>query len=81
MMKYKIKAFGIVKEIVGGKEVVVELQDDIKVADLLMAMQAKYPGLRQLNALFVAVNREYADNGKVVTEKDEIALIPPVSGG
>ena len=81
MMKYKIKAFGIVKEIVGGKEVVVELQDDIKVADLLMAMQAKYPGLRPLNALFVAVNREYADNGKVVTEKDEIALIPPVSGG
>jgi molybdopterin synthase sulfur carrier subunit len=29
----------------------------------------------------VAVNNEYADDGSILTEHDEIAIIPPVSGG
>lgn len=81
MMKYKVKAFGIVKDIVGGREIMVELKDDVSVGALLAALQTKFPELISLNSLFVAVNQEYADHEKVITGKDEIALIPPVSGG
>ena len=80
-MKYKIKAFGVVKDIVGGKEIILESIDSLKVSELVAELHAIYPSLISLGALFVAVNREYADESKRISGNDEIALIPPVSGG
>jgi molybdopterin converting factor small subunit len=40
-----------------------------------------YPQLRDLRSLFIAVNLKYANDEALLTENDEIALIPPVSGG
>jgi sulfur-carrier protein len=79
-MKYSIKAFGITKEIVGGKEMVVESAAQT-VAALREELQKKYPALGGLKSLFIAVNNSYADDNTVLSETDEIALIPPVSGG
>lgn len=80
-MKYKVKAFGIVKDIVGGKEILLDAADNLNVSELLQKLQALYPRLITLNTLFVAVNREYAEENKSLSASDEIALIPPVSGG
>jgi molybdopterin synthase sulfur carrier subunit len=80
MGKYKVKAFGITKDILGGRENVVEIEGQT-VAALRMELQKKYPALTGLKSLFVAVNHEYADDQHQLTENDEIALIPPVSGG
>ena len=80
-MKYQIKAFGVVKDIVGGKEITLENSSSVAVGDLLRELKARYPKLTALNSLFVAVNREYAEQSKMLSENDEIALIPPVSGG
>ena len=79
-MKYTIKAFGITKDILGGREIVVEV-DGQTVADVRRELHEQYPALRGLKSLLIAVNNTYAEDVAVLQETDEIALIPPVSGG
>lgn len=80
MKKYHIKAFGITKEILGAKEKVIEANIDT-VAGLREHLVVSYPELKGLRSLFIAVNNNYADDADQLKESDEIALIPPVSGG
>jgi len=79
-MKHKVKTFGIAREIMGGREVVLDTAGRT-VGELKKELLAAYPQLVDLRSLFVAVNLKYADDSMVLTESDEIALIPPVSGG
>lgn len=80
MNSYRIKAFGITREILGGKEAVVEVPGT-SVQELRAALYHQYPRLQGLRSLFIAVNNEYAAEADLLAETDEIALIPPVSGG
>ena len=80
MAKYVIKAFGITKDIVGARETVVELEGDT-VGLLRKALKTRYPSLLEIRSLMIAVNNAYAEDTLAIGESDEIALIPPVSGG
>lgn len=80
MGSFKIKAFGITKEILGKKETVIEA-DVTTVEELKNHLYARYPKLAGLKSLFIAVNHNYAEGGQALLDTDEIALIPPVSGG
>lgn len=80
MSKYNLKAFGIVREIVGGRQVVMEINGQT-VADVRAHLLTSYPALIGLRSMLIAVNNEYAEDSQVILETDEIALIPPVSGG
>ncbi len=80
-MQLNILAFGITKDIVGGSSVEVQLPDGLSVAQLKEWLGTKYPAMQELKSLLIAVNEEYGDDTYILTEKDEIALIPPVSGG
>lgn len=80
MNKYSIKAFGVTKEIVGGKELSFEMIGKT-VAELRAELNGRYPKLMGLKSLYIAVNNDYAEENKILTQTDEIALIPPVSGG
>jgi len=80
MNKYRIKAFGITKDLLGGRETFIEIKGQT-VADLRTALNERYPQLRELRSLFIAVNNDYADENILLNPSDEIALIPPVSGG
>jgi molybdopterin synthase sulfur carrier subunit len=79
-MKHNIKTFGIAREIMGGREIKLETAGGT-VGELRRELVAAYPKLQDLRSLFIAVNLKYADDEVVLTEADEIALIPPVSGG
>lgn len=79
-MQLTIKTFGITSEIMSGKTVSFDVTGNT-VSDLRKALSAKYPALDKLNSLFIAVNRAYAEDATTLKETDEIALIPPVSGG
>lgn len=80
-MALKILLFGITKEIVGQSVLAIE-NDAIKtVGDLKSNLKTSFPKFEKLSSLAVAVNNEYAEDTDSLTEKDEIALIPPVSGG
>lgn len=76
----KIKAFGITREIVGTREMELTLSGGT-VGALRQQLISSYPRLKDLNSLMIAVNNEYADDLIQLAEEDEIALIPPVSGG
>lgn len=80
-MKCRIKAFGITREILSARETVVDMPAGATVAELKNQLFAAYPRLQALTSLYVAVNTEYAPDDHQLTEGDEIALIPPVSGG
>ena len=71
--------FGVLKDLVGSREAVVELTAGASVAGLLAALRVPEEGVWK--ALAVAVNREYAGLGTVLQDGDEVALLPPVSGG
>ena len=79
-MKLKIKTFGISRDILGGREVIIELEGN-SVGDLRMTLSKQFPALNKLNSLFIAINQNYAGDEITLAETDEIALIPPVSGG
>jgi sulfur-carrier protein len=76
----KLKAFGITKDILGGKETVVELEG-ATVGDLREFLERQYNDIKSLRSLMIAVNQTYAEDSQTLNETDEIALIPPVSGG
>lgn len=80
-MKVNILAFGIAKDIFGASAVDVELTNDATVSNLKYLLEQQYPKLKKLATYMVAVNNEYALDGDTVHERDEIAIIPPVSGG
>lgn len=80
-MKIKILAFGIAKDIFGGASVNLEMANDSTVYNLKYLLEQQYPRLKQLASYMVAVNNEYALPGDSLHERDEIAIIPPVSGG
>lgn len=75
-----VKLFGIAKDIVGSSTLNIE-QELSTVDDLLSYLKSKYPAFKELTSLLVAINDEYADTIAEINSGDEVALIPPVSGG
>jgi molybdopterin synthase sulfur carrier subunit len=80
-MKVSVLAFGIAKDIFGSLYVDVELHEQGTTRNLKESLESRYPRLKQLVSYMVAVNNEYAEDESLLTERDEIAIIPPVSGG
>lgn len=77
----KVLAFGIVKEIFNNSSVDVYFKEDATVDKLKDLLEQRYPRLNQLGSYMIAVNNEYASDNDVIQEGDEVAIIPPVSGG
>lgn len=80
-MQLNILLFGITKEIVGQQKLQVEMPSHATVTHLLENLKQTYPALKDLDAMLVAVNNEYGQQNQTLEESDEIAIIPPVSGG
>lgn len=76
-----VQLFGITREIAGTTTLALDLPASGQVGALLEALREKYPALNGLRSLLVAVNGEYAEADQLLHPNDEIALIPPVSGG
>ena len=81
-MKIQVKCFAAAREIVGTGELVVELPEGSTLTQLLEQVRRQFPRLEGLaGSLLFSVNREYAPFDKKLAAGDEVALIPPVSGG
>lgn len=81
-MKVRVLFFGQLKDIVGKAADDLNLQAGATVADLLQSYAAKAPKLAALlPSLAVAVNQEFSAVTQALQEADEVALLPPVSGG
>ena len=81
-MRVRVLFFGILKEIVGKPADEIELPDGASVRDVLARYESQMPRLKEsLPSLALAVNQEYAGPDTKLKADDEIALLPPVSGG
>ncbi len=81
-MKVTVLYFASCRDIVGTSEETLELEEGSKARDLLDALIRAHPGLKDIEPnLAVSVNQEYADREAALADGDEVALIPPVSGG
>ena len=80
-MQIDILAFGITKDIVGGSSIQVQIPEGSSVKVLKEQLCEQFPAMQKLTSLLIAVNEEYGDELQILAEKDEVALIPPVSGG
>jgi molybdopterin converting factor subunit 1 len=80
-MTINILAFGIAKDIINGSTLGLEIQNGTTVGDLKIELIAQFPDFEKLRSLVIAVNEEYQEDGFILSEKDEIVIIPPVSGG
>lgn len=73
--------FGITRDLIGQSTVAVPVADGSRVGDLMRHLTDQYPSLANVKSILVAVNSEYADPDTLLSPSDEVALIPPVSGG
>jgi MoaE-MoaD fusion protein len=80
-MKVSVRLFAGLRERAGAQHVEVEIPEGAVVGDLLAAMGQTPVGELHPGECVVAINREYAGAGEPVRTGDEIALVPPVSGG
>lgn len=80
-MTFNLLAFGIVREIFDGKTMSLELFGNLTAGGLKNELEDRFPELKKLASYLVAVNNEYAEDDRVIGPEDEIAIIPPVSGG
>ncbi|HEX2413153.1 MAG TPA: molybdopterin converting factor subunit 1 [Solirubrobacteraceae bacterium] len=80
-MRVSVRLFAGLRERAGTDRLDVELPDGARVADVLAAMAATPVGVLRPRECVVALNREYADADALVRAGDEVALVPPVSGG
>jgi molybdopterin converting factor subunit 1 len=77
-----IKLFAAARELAGQSEVTLKLPPGADVAELRQTLAAELPALSPLTARsLIALNAEYAADNNPITEGDDLALIPPVSGG
>ena len=81
-MRVNIKLFASLHEVLGKRELYLELAEGATVGDLREALKRSYPVLKDhVTTMVCAVNAEYVPSSYRLGEGDEVALIPPVSGG
>ena len=79
-MKIRITAYGIARDILNGSSH--EFSLEVKsVGDLKDRMISDYPAFGELRSLRFAVNEDYCEDDYILSENDEVVIIPPVSGG
>src|SRR3954447_20988743 len=81
-MRVSVLYFGVLKDVVGHDRSEMNVAEGASVAELLEAHRGLTAGREVLwDSIAVAVNQEYARAGDVLRDGDEVALLPPVSGG
>ncbi|MGB5648313.1 MAG: MoaD/ThiS family protein [Muriicola sp.] len=79
-----ILLFGITRDIVGNASFSIPVNESStleNVGELKMYLTDQFPAFNELSSLAIAVNSNYATDSTLIAANDEIALIPPVSGG
>jgi MoaE-MoaD fusion protein len=81
-MRVRVLFFGILKDVVGEASAGLEVPEDATLATVFESFAGRFPALRQMaRSIVVARNREFADPSVRLAEGDEVAFLPPVSGG
>lgn len=81
-MRVRVLFFGVLRELAGKPTENIELPDGALLRDLLAHYASQIPRLKDsFGSIALAVNQQYAGMETILKAEDEIALLPPVSGG
>lgn len=81
-MQVRVLYFATLRDRAGVREEALSIPAESNVADLKHALGQRHEGLAPaLESALVSINREYALPGELLSEGDEVAIFPPVSGG
>ena len=81
-LKVRIKLFASYKEKAGTSDIEISLSDGATVSDAASELLRLHPTLvGDSSRLMIAVNEEYQEHDYPLADNDEVAFIPPVSGG
>jgi molybdopterin converting factor subunit 1 len=82
IVRVKVLFFGMLKDIVGRAEDHIEVADDSRLESVFTRYARQFPRLTALeSSIVLACNQEFCDRSSTIREGDEIAFLPPVSGG
>jgi MoaE-MoaD fusion protein len=82
LMRVHVLFFGVLKDLVGRASDSLDLREGATVADVLDYYEAQIPKIREvLPTIALSVNQHYAGPAAILGNDDEVALLPPVSGG
>ena len=81
-MRIRVLFFGVLRDFTGQRECEVDLAEGVTAAGLFDHFAAQFPALEAARrSVTVARNQEFADPSVRLADGDEVALLPPVSGG
>lgn len=82
LMRVRVLFFGVLKELVGKSADEIDVREGASVRDVVLYYESRIPQLKvSLASIALAVNQQYAGPDAKLQVNDEIALLPPVSGG
>jgi len=81
-VRVKVLFFGMLKDIVGRSQDIVEVAEGERIGSLFDRYARQFPRMEEMaSSIVLACNREFCDRSISLAEGDEIAFLPPVSGG
>ena len=81
-MHVRLLFFATLKDIIGSREMQVDVPAGSTVADVLTHLEGSYPRMKDYRpVVLTAINEEYVERGTRIEDGDEVAIFPPVSGG
>ena len=80
-MLVTVLAFGVAKEMMGASSFKIEVEEGLDVDRFRKVLEEKFPNIKGLDEVMIAINNEYATADDLLSAGDEVAIIPPVSGG
>jgi molybdopterin synthase catalytic subunit len=81
-IKITVKLFAILKDVVAKRDIRLVIPEGATILVLKNKIIQDYPSLKSFSNIFIfSVNHTVATNDTVIDANDEVALLPPVSGG
>lgn len=80
-MKINTLFFGITKDLTNTTQLYIDVEENTTVKDFKAILIKQFPALQNINSYAIAVNETYATDDDLLANNDDVAVIPPVSGG
>src|SRR5579863_5370708 len=81
-VRIRVLFFGVLRDIVGQREDSLEVPDGGRLGSVFEHYASRFPKIREMSAsLVLALNQSFSEPGAPLAEGDEVAFLPPVSGG
>jgi len=81
-VRIRVLFFGVLKDIVGQREESIEIPEGGRVETVFELYAARFPRLREVSkSIVLALNQQFSPPSALLSEGDEVAFLPPVSGG